>query len=229
MAWDLRAQAQEIESVELQQALMVSELQSLRTQLHAHFLFNALQGISTLTDSDPCRAKAMILKLSGLLRAALLYSASELIALGEEFKYVEGYLDLERMRLGDRLQVRWDVQPETRRMLVPQLILQPLVENAIIHGIACRREGGWIQITATRLEHILKLMIRNNTSAMSAPGSGIGLENTRARVKHLYADEGDFSFEIDAVKVATATLRFPGFPAHAGEERLGKTRRPRSA
>ena len=136
-------------------AKMASDLQSLRTQLHAHFLFNALQGISTLTDSDPGRAKAMILKLSELLRAALRYGDSDLVALGEELKSIEHYLDLEGMRLGDRLQVRWNVQPETRRMLVPQLILQPLVENAIVHGIACCRGGGWIQITATRIEHIL--------------------------------------------------------------------------
>jgi LytS/YehU family sensor histidine kinase len=227
MAWDLGAQAQEIES-ELQQALMVSELQSLKTQLHAHFLFNALQGISTLTDSDPGRAKAMILKLSELLRAALRYGDSDLVALSEELRSVEEYLDLEGMRLGDRLQVRWNVQPETRRMLVPQLILQPLVENAIVHGIACCRGGGWIQITATRIEHILMLTIRNSTSAQSPSGLGIGLENTRARVKHLYADEGDFCFAIDRVNVATAMLRFPGFPRPEGEERLGGMQRPRS-
>jgi two-component system, LytTR family, sensor kinase len=229
MPWDLRALAQEIERAELLQALMVSELHSLKTQLHAHFLFNALQGISTLTESDPCRAKAMILKLSGLLRAALRSDDSNLIALGEELKSIEDYLDLEEMRLGERLQVRWNVQPETRRMLVPQLILQPLVENAIVHGIACCREGGWIQITATRIEPNLKLIIRNSTSAKGPSGLGIGLENTRARLKRLYADEGDFSLAIDPAKVATATLRFPGFPAHGGEKRLGRRQRTRSA
>jgi len=229
MVWDLRALAQEIESAELKQALMVSGPQSLKSQLHAHFLFNALQGISTLTDSDPCRAKAMILKLSGLLRAALRYDDSDLIALGEELKSIDDYLDLESMRFGDRLQVRWKVQPETRRMLVPQLILQPLVENAIVHGIAACHQPGWIQITSTRIDDILKLIIRNSTSANRPSGLGIGLENTRARVKRLYAGEGDFCFEIDPANVATATLRFPGFPANDGEEPLGGRQRSRRA
>jgi two-component system sensor histidine kinase AlgZ len=229
MSWNLQALALEIERAELQKALMVGGLQSLKTQLHAHFLFNTLQGISTLIESDPGRAKAMILKLSGLMRAALRYDDSGLIALGEELKSIQDYVDLESMRFGDRLQVVWNVQPETRRMLVPQLILQPLVENAIVHGIAACREPGWIQITSVRIDHFLKLIIRNSTSATGTSGLGIGLNNTRARVKHLYAGEGDFLFAIEPPNVATATLRFPGFPTNGGEERLGAIEPTRSA
>jgi two-component system, LytTR family, sensor kinase len=212
-----RAQSQELERAELQQALAASELQSLKSQLHPHFLFNTLQGISILVDSDPRRAKAMILKLSGLLRKALAYGSSDLISLAEELKFVEDYLDLERMRLEERLSVRCDVHPETLQMLVPQLVLQPLVENAIVHGIACCRGGGWIQISSRRIANMLELSIRNSVGGRGSSGMGLGLQNTQARLKHLYGDEGTFSFKIDQDNVALAMLSFPAFTVHGRE------------
>ena len=141
-----RVRRQEAERYEYQQALLASELQALKMQLHPHFLFNTLHGIATLIDSDAPCAKAMILKLSGLLRAALDRDSADLIPLEEELKFVREYLDLEKMRFGPRLNVQWSIAPETARMLVPQMILQPLVENAIRHGIAASREGGWIEV-----------------------------------------------------------------------------------
>jgi two-component system, LytTR family, sensor kinase len=219
-AYFRRAQNQELERAELQQALAASELQSLKSQLHPHFLFNTLHGISALVNSDPGRAKSMILKLSGLLRTALGYGNTDLITLDEELKFIEGYLDLERMRLEDRLQVRCDVHPETQRMLVPQLILQPLVENAIVHGVACSRDGGWIRISSSRTGDLLEITITNSVGGRSSKGMGLGLQNTRGRLKHLYADEGKFLFHIDPGKVAIATLSFPGFPLHEAEATL---------
>src|SRR5208282_4567568 len=137
----MRARAQELEQHELQQLLVASELQTLKSQLHPHFLFNTLHGISTLIDSDGRRAKAMVIKLSNLLRTALQHDSSDLVTLQQEIKFIEAYIDLEKMRLGARLEVRWRIQPGTEEVLVPQMILQPLVENAILHGIACCREG----------------------------------------------------------------------------------------
>jgi LytS/YehU family sensor histidine kinase len=206
-----RAKAQEFERAELQQALAASELQVLRSQLHPHYLFNTLHGISTLIDSDRAKAKASVLKLSNLLRTSLEYGNSDLIPLAEELKFARSYLELEQLRLEERLQTLWDVDRETRDILVPQLILQPLVENAILHGIACRREGGWIQIVSRKLGDRVELEIRNSVGGKSREGLGVGHRNTAARIKHLYANEGTFVFKIGSDDVAVATLSFPGF------------------
>lgn len=206
-----RARNEELQRSELQQALAASELQVLKSQLHPHFLFNTLNGISILIDSNPARARAMVLKLSGLLRTALEYGNSDLISCAEELRFVVGYLDLEKMRLEDRLRVRWEIDPQTREMLVPQLILQPLVENAIVHGIACCREGGWIEVASRQRKNMLELEIKNSVGGRSQGGMGLGLQNTKARLRHLYGDEGTFSFRIAHEGVAIATLAFPGF------------------
>lgn len=206
-----RAKAQELERAELQQALAASELQMLKSQLRPHYLFNTLHGISTLIDSNSVKAKSSVLKLSNLLRMSLEYGNSDLISFAEELKFVEAYLELEQMRLEDRLQISWDVDAGTRDTLVPQLILQPLVENAILHGIACCREGGWIQIVSRQIGDRVELEIRNSVCGKSQAGLGLGHRNTTARVKHLYADEGAFVFRIDPSNVAVATLTFPGF------------------
>ena len=204
-----RAKAKELERSELQQALAMSELQMLKSQLHPHYLFNTLHGISALIDN--AKAKASILKLSSLLRTSLEYGNSDLISLAEELKFVESYLELEQMRLEDRLQVSWNVDEETRDTFVPQLILQPLVENAILHGIACCREGGWIRIVSRRIGDRVELEIRNSVRGKSQGGLGLGHRNTMARIRHLYADEGSFVFRIDPYDVAVATVTFPFF------------------
>jgi len=220
-----RVRDQELERAELQQALAASELQALKSQLHPHFLFNTLQGISALTDTDNRRAKAMVLKLSNLLRTALRHDSVDLVTLEEELKFVEDYLGLEKIRLEDRLELRWNIQPETREMLVPQLIMQPLVENAIVHGVACRREGGWIGISSRLEGNVLEVRIRNCVGTKQQEGIGLGLRNTRARLKHLYSDEASFSFDADGgAAVATLVLpaicslnqaeKTPGFQAH---------------
>ena len=207
----VRAKAQELERSELQQALAASELQVLKSQLHPHYLFNTLHGITTLIDSDRAKAKASVLKLSNLLRTSLEYGNSDLITFADELKFVRSYLELEQMRLGERLQISWDVDLETRESLVPQMILQPLVENAILHGISCCREGGWIQIVSRKIGDRVELEIRNNVGGKSQQGLGLGHRNTAARIKHLYANEGTFVFRIDPDDVAVATLTFPGF------------------
>jgi two-component system, LytTR family, sensor kinase len=207
----VRAKAQEVERAELRQALAASELQMLKSQLHPHYLFNTLHGISALIDTDRAKAKASVLKLSSLLRASLEYGNSDLITFAEELKFVRSYLELEQMRLEDRLQISWDVDPETRETLVPQLILQPLVENAILHGISCCRRGGWVQIVSRKSGDRVELEIRNSVGGKSQEGLGLGHRNTTSRLKHLYANEGTFVFRIDPDDVAVATLSFPGF------------------
>ena len=201
-----RARDQELE---LQQALATSELQALKSQLHPHFLFNTLQGISALIDTEKERAKAMVLKVSHLLRTALQCASSDVISLDEELKFVGDYLSIEKMRLEDRLELRWAIDPETRQMLVPQLIMQPLVENAILHGIACCRGGGWIEIASRRAEDALEIQIRNSVGGRQREGMGLGLQNTRARLRHLYTDEASVFFDLGTDGVATASIRVP--------------------
>jgi hypothetical protein len=207
----VRAKAQELERSELQQALAASELQMLKSQLHPHYLFNTLHGIGALIDTDRAKAKASVLKLSNLLRTSLQYGNSDLISLTEELTFVRSYLELEQIRLAERLQIWWDIDPETQESLVPQLILQPLVENAILHGISCRREGGWIRIVSRKIDDKVELEIRNSAGGKSRAGLGLGHRNTMARMRHLYANEGTFVFRIDPDDVAVATLTFPGF------------------
>jgi two-component system, LytTR family, sensor kinase len=204
-----RVRKQELERSEYQQALAASELQALKMQLHPHFLFNTLHGISTLIDTDGKSAKTMIVKLSNLLRQALDQRGSDLIPLQEELKFIGEYLDLETMRFGPRLTVTWSIAPDTRRTLVPQLILQPLVENAIRHGIASSREKGWIEIGAHLNKDKLELQIRNSATGKKPGGSGVGLRNTESRLRYLYADEAAFCFELLEDGTASAALSLP--------------------
>jgi two-component system LytT family sensor kinase len=215
-----RMRKQELERSEFEHALAASELQALKMQLHPHFLFNTLHGISTLIDSDGAAAKAMIVKLSSLLRMALEHSGSDLIPLQEEMKFIGEYLDLEKMRFGARLAVMRLIDPATLPMLVPQLILQPLVENAIRHGIAGSRENGWVEIESRRTAQGLELLVRNSVGDEKPRGSGLGLRNTEARLRHLYADEARFAFEMRSDRTATAALFVPALGSHAQPSEL---------
>jgi hypothetical protein len=197
------------QELQLQQALATSELQALKSQLHPHFLFNTLQGISVLIDTEKERAKEMVLKVSNLLRTALQCASSDVISLDEELTFVDDYLGLEKMRLEDRLAVRWQIDPATRQLLVPQLIMQPLVENAIFHGVACCRGGGWIEISSRRAGDMLEISIRNSVGAKRQAGMGLGLQNVRARLKHLYDEEATLGFNQGSDGVAIATLVLP--------------------
>jgi two-component system, LytTR family, sensor kinase len=201
-----RARDQELE---LQQALATSELQALKSQLHPHFLFNTLQGISALIDTEKEHAKSMVLKVSNLLRTALQCASSDVISLDKELKFVDDYLGVEKMRLEDRLEVRWQIDPAARQLLVPQLIMQPLVENAIFHGVACCRGGGWIEISSRPAGGMLEIAIRNSVGGKRQAGMGLGLQNVRARLKHLYEDEATLCFEQGRDGIAVATLVLP--------------------
>jgi len=218
-----RIRRQELEKCEYQQALAATEMQVLKVQLHPHFLFNTLHGISTLIDSDRANAKAMVIKLSGLLRTALQHRGADLIPLQEELKFLEEYLDLERMRFGARLGTRWLVSADTGEMLVPQLILQPLVENAVRHGITNSREGGWVEISSRRSAGRLELCIRNSVGSSQSTGSGLGIPNTEARLKHMYGGEASFSFVLGKDRTATATLILPLLGSNPAPVPAGKS------
>lgn len=198
------------ERLELLQAVATSELQALKSQVHPHFLFNTLQGISTLIDRDKSKAKTMIVMLSNLLRTALKQGQADLIPLSQELRFIEDYLAIEKVRLGERLDVRWEIGDGTKSLLVPQLILQPLVENAIVHGIACCREGGWVQIASSKNGPTFKIQVSNSMCGPEeTQGTGLGLRNTAGRLKYLYRDEAQFEFKTHGDQFATATLTIP--------------------
>jgi two-component system, LytTR family, sensor kinase len=219
-----RVRNQELERSKYQEALAASELETLKMQLHPHFLFNTLHGISTLIDSDKKSAQEMIVKLSNLLRIALEHSGSDLIPLQDELKFAGEYLDIEQMRFGSRLTVTRSIDPATLRCLVPQLILQPLVENAIRHGIASSRENGWVEISSRLIARGLELGIRNSVGGnRPKSGAGVGLRNTKARLGYFYSDEAKVDFHVDDDQTASVTLLLPNL---ASDVRIEKEARP---
>jgi hypothetical protein len=218
-AYFVHGKRQEIERLELRQSLAQSELQALRTQLHPHFLFNTLQGISTLIETDRVTAQNMLRTLAALLRTALENGSADLVTFREELNFLEAYVNLEKMRLGKRLEVRWQVAPETYDALVPQLLLQPLMENALVHGIAGALGGGWIEVVAGVSNGFLHVRIRNTVGGGSQPGLGVGIANAKARLKYLYSDDASLEFRLEQDgAIALASLTLPAFSTIAEEE-----------
>jgi LytS/YehU family sensor histidine kinase len=160
-------------------------------QLNPHFLFNTLHAISALVHKDVEAADRMIARLSDLLRYALESTDAQEVPLRQELGFLNRYLEIEQTRFGDRLTVRLDIAPETLDALVPNLVLQPLVENAIRHGIEPRAKPGRIDLRARRENGRLKLEVCDNGVGLPSgriPEEGVGLSNTRARLQQLYGE-----------------------------------------
>lgn len=157
-------------------------------QVQPHFLFNALNTISSLVHERPVVAERMIARLSTLFRATLDSPGTEEVPLLDELRTARLYLEIEEARFEDRLRVRWRVDPEVYGARVPHLVLQPLVENAVRHGIAPRAAPGTVEITARRVDGTLRLEVRDDGvgGAPAAAEAGVGLQNTRERLRHLY-------------------------------------------
>lgn len=168
-------------------------LENLRAQLQPHFLFNTLQSISTLIHRDQAAADRMLTDLSDLLRLSLRSTASHEVPLREELVFLDRYLDIMRVRFGDRLRIAVEAPEDVRDALVPSLVLQPIVENAITHGMADRPDIGRVAVRARRNGKALWLEVSDDGPGLSAPasaGNGIGLANTRERVNRLYGGAG---------------------------------------
>lgn len=215
----LRAEAaeQRAHAVGLQAQLAESRLQALRTQLNPHFLFNTLNFISSYLERDPRGVRRMIARLSELLRYTLDKTSEREVPLRQELSFIDGYLEIQRIRFGDRLVVHRDVDPDVLEALVPTLILQPLVENAVKHGIAHREEGGRIELCAWREDERLHLSVRDDGPGLpsssengaDAAAPGFGLRNTRERLEALYGAAQRFTLESAGGAGAVAHLAFP--------------------
>ncbi|HEV2393712.1 MAG TPA: histidine kinase [Verrucomicrobiae bacterium] len=185
----------ELRASELERGLAQAKLKALQMQLNPHFLFNTLHSISSLMHKDVEAADRMIMRLSDLLRAALDGADTQEVPLRKELQWLELYLEIERTRFGDRLTVKMDIAPDTLEARVPNLILQPLVENAIRHGIEPRARPGQIELRAQRQGDALALGVSDNGPGLrdDAPArEGIGLSNTRARLRELYGPQHSF-------------------------------------
>jgi sensor histidine kinase YesM len=180
-------------AVRLESQLSRAQLDALKMQLNPHFLFNTLNSISSLMYSDVEAADAMLARLSEFLRMTLELPPEQEIALEDELDFVRRYLEIERIRFEERLHVDIDMERGTEQVLVPSLALQPLVENAIHHGVARHAGNGSIQIHARRDAEFLRVTVRNNGTCESVR-EGIGLANTRARLRSLYGDRHRFSY-----------------------------------
>jgi LytS/YehU family sensor histidine kinase len=180
----------------LQAQLAGARLDLLRSQLQPHFLFNALNDIAELMYEDTERADLMLTSLSDLLRSSLRDPAAREVALGDEIAFLRRYLDIVKMRWQDRLRVDVDVPPELAHFAVPSLILQPLVENAVRHGIGSRGGPLIVQISATRVGDKLRLTVSDNGTGLrdATTAPGIGLRNTRERLQEHFGD--DFRLEL---------------------------------
>jgi two-component sensor histidine kinase len=189
----------ELRAAQLESQLAQARLDALRKQLQPHFLFNTLNTVSILIDEDTKAARNMLVRLSDLLRATLDRSKAHEVPLRQEIEFIEGYLEIERTRFQDRLTVEMEIDPGALDARVPDLILQPIVENAIRHGVAPRSRAGVIGIRAERLNGSLRLEVRDNGGGLHSEeektgNGGVGIANTRARLAHLYG--ADHRFEM---------------------------------
>jgi two-component system LytT family sensor kinase len=181
----------ELKASRLEGQLAQAQLQALKMQLHPHFLFNTLHAISALVHKDPEVADRMIARLSDLLRLTLDNVGVQEVPLRQELEFLDRYLDIEQQRFQDRLEVHMEIDSRTLDAMVPNLILQPLVENAIRHGIAQRSSAGRVEIRAKREDSLLRLEVRDDGSGLPEESGetlkeGIGLGNTRTRLQQLY-------------------------------------------
>ncbi len=199
LAYRRESEASAVNAAQLETRLVQAQLQSLQRQLHPHFLFNTLNTISGLIHTDPNAADRMIDRLGDLLRMTLHFSGCQAVPLKDELELLQKYVDIEQTRFGDRLTVSMHVDPETLDAQVPQLLLQPLVENAIRHGVAPNARAGWIAIHAVRAGDDLDIEVRDSGDGLPpdrlvALNRGVGLENTRARLEHMYRSSFRFAF-----------------------------------
>jgi two-component system sensor histidine kinase AlgZ len=203
-------QEAERRALELEIASREAELRTLRAQIHPHFLFNSLNSINALIATRPEEARRLCVRLGDFLRRSLSVGSRERIPFGEELALAEQLLSIERVRFGDRLAHDVRADDAARAVLVPPLVLQPLIENAVTHGIAQMLDGGTIRLEAHRRGDQLRIVVVNprDPDSTDRRGAGIGLQNVRRRLAALYGVEADLSVhrESEAFRVE---LRLP--------------------
>jgi two-component system, LytTR family, sensor histidine kinase AlgZ len=187
-----------------------AELAALKAQINPHFLYNSLNSISALTSIDPARAREMCVSLADFLRLTLGMGEKAAISLREEVGLLEKYCAIEKVRFGDRLTVKEDIEDAAKECLLPPLLLQPLFENAVVHGIAQMAEGGWIRLSAASHAGRLSLTVENSwdAEAGSSRKNGVGLKNVQRRLEARYGNEAQLQATAED-EVFRVSLSFP--------------------
>jgi LytS/YehU family sensor histidine kinase len=191
------AHRRELRSSKLEAELSAAQLEVLRAQIHPHFLFNTLQAATTLIHEDPDGAEDILLRLSELLRVSVDETNIQEIPLNRELEVLDLYIGIQSRRFGDRLRFEVSIEQNVRDCMVPVLILQPLIENAIRHGIARHKGSDTVSIHGFQKSEFLRLEVRNLNSCLEdkparSLGPGVGLANTRARLEQLYGNQQEF-------------------------------------
>lgn len=194
-----------------------ARVQALQARIRPHFLFNSLNTIASMIRGRPAEAETAVEDLAELFRASL-ETGDGLTQLDDELRLAEGYLHMEQLRLGERLHVHWEVEELPRDALLPPLTLQPLLENAVYHGIEPRREGGTIRIRGSLRETTLRLCVDNpvTSGATGRPGHGMALDNVRERLRLAFGDAAQFHVHRDG-ETYTVCLELPWYGAGQGE------------
>lgn len=203
-----RSREQEVNNLQLTASHNEIELKNLRSQLNPHFLFNSLNSIRALIDIEPHRAQENITKLSNLLRKSLIIGSEQLVPLEEELSIVQDYLDLEKVRFEERLEIVQEIDPEIVHLLIPPFILQTVVENALKHGVSQLIEGGTVWIRTKKQADSVVLEVENSGTLRSIrkDSIGIGIANTLRRLELQYKGKARFELKQNTPKTVIAII-----------------------
>jgi two-component system sensor histidine kinase AlgZ len=216
------ARAVELQAMQTSVLAREAELRALRAQINPHFLFNSLNSISALTSIDGARAREMCLLLADFLRLTLGMGEKTVIPFSEELELLEKFMAIEKVRFGERLQMEESISDDAKRCVVPALLLQPLLENAVSHGIASMADGGLIRLEALVQQGRLGIVVENDRDeeAPSRRRNGVGLKNVRSRLEARYGKEAVFRTDAGEDKFRVSM----SFPAEIAEVQQGGTK-----
>jgi len=202
----------ELEQIKKDKVLLETQLRLLQSQIEPHFLFNTLANIQALIAVDTKQANKMLAALSALLRQSLDRTRSEWLTLGHELRFNKAYLAIQKIRLGDRLNVHYDVTDKiTDDILFPPMLLQPLIENAVTHGIEQLTSGGELTLLVKKEENNLLIRITNNTpnEGSNHKGTQVGMNNVKTRLQQLYGEQASLLFDHSQAGIVTVTMEVP--------------------
>jgi signal transduction histidine kinase len=229
LAYHRRFREREVSAAQLEAQLALAQVQALKMQVHPHFLFNTLHAVTVLIREDPTAATRVVTRLGDLLRLTLSRATTAQVSFRRELEILTLYLEIERTRFHDRLEITYDVQPATLGALVPDLILQPLVENAIRHGVSPNAGTGRIDVRSRRDGDWLVLEIRDNGMGLPeahALREGIGLTTTKARLERLYGTRQELVLANLPGGGCVARIRIPFQPASDERQNAAADERP---
>jgi sensor histidine kinase YesM len=206
-----RISEERLQRIETEKAAMEAELRLVQSQMEPHFLFNTLANVRSLIDTDPRRAGAMLETFVDFLRTSLRTGRERTVALSQELDVVKSYLDLFTMRMGQRLRYRIDLPEGLRSVRIPPLLVQPLVENAVKHGLEPAVDGGEVTVAAERADGKIRIRVADSGVGIgeTAGGSGIGLENVRQRLAIMYGERAHLLMEERAPRGVIVTIEVP--------------------